>query len=274
MIPLHKLERLPRHQRLRKMAKLLSFEDAALARGESLTVTRLDQLRGVSSALRRDGDFSPDERAVVAAAAAEIEAAVLEGRAPSRRPVNDLRHLVQSVIGKQEADWDFVDDSGRLSSSARRVLPGVTLFLEDLRSPFNVGSIFRVAESFGVEVVLLSSLCASPDHPRAARSAMGCTESVRWERSSLDTLDGPLFALETGGTPLEDFDFPNRGTLIVGSEELGVSPGGLARAEASSGRVSIPTIGAKGSLNVAVAVGIVMHRWCAGLVSGPAGSPI
>jgi TrmH family RNA methyltransferase len=49
--------------------------------------------------------------------------------------------------------------------------------------------------------------------------------------------------------------------MIVGSEELGVSPEALRKADASLGRVSIPTIGAKGSLNVAVAFGIAMQSW-------------
>ena len=51
--------------------------------------------------------------------------------------------------------------------------------------------------------------------------------------------------------------------MIIGSEELGVSPNALARADASLGRVSIPILGAKGSLNVSVAFGIAMHAWAA-----------
>jgi TrmH family RNA methyltransferase len=49
--------------------------------------------------------------------------------------------------------------------------------------------------------------------------------------------------------------------MIVGSEELGVSSEMLAIADRSLGRVSIPLAGAKGSLNVSVAFGIVMHLW-------------
>jgi TrmH family RNA methyltransferase len=49
--------------------------------------------------------------------------------------------------------------------------------------------------------------------------------------------------------------------MIVGSEELGVSPQALAAADASLGRVSIPTWGAKGSLNVSVAFGIALQAW-------------
>jgi TrmH family RNA methyltransferase len=128
---------------------------------------------------------------------------------------------------------------------------------------------FRTAESFGAEKLFLSPLCADPLHPRSQRTAMGCVDALPWERRDLfaeaaslaSTL--PLFALETGGTPLGEFIFPQRGILIAGSEELGVSPQALAAADASLGRVTIPCYGAKGSLNVSVAFGIVMQAWAA-----------
>ena len=132
---------------------------------------------------------------------------------------------------------------------------------------------FRTAESFGAEKIYLSPFCADPGHRRAQRTAMGCTEIMPWARIMNDPFAGadfnpantPFFALETGGTKLEDFSFPDRGVMIVGSEELGVSPGALRAADASLGRVSIPVYGAKGSLNVSVAFGIAMHAWAVSL---------
>ena len=108
---------------------------------------------------------------------------------------------------------------------------------------------------------------------------MGCVDILPWERLFHDPFaettenkeafspfaEGPFFALETGGTLLGDFPFPPRGILIAGSEELGISPRALAAADASLGRVTIPTWGAKGSLNVSVAFGIVMQAWSAQL---------
>jgi TrmH family RNA methyltransferase len=111
---------------------------------------------------------------------------------------------------------------------------------------------------------------------------MGCVEILPWERLVFPAapadaeaahtlsrmLPGPIFALETGGTPIARFPFPSRGVLIAGSEELGVSPGALAAADASLGRLSIPTRGAKGSLNVSVAFGIAMAAWAFKLEAG------
>jgi len=267
VIPIHKLKRLPRHQRLRKIANVLEAEDARLSshpEGEPYSF-RDKYLSDVAKLLSEDTDFSLEARSAILAVFAEVSERFAKGLPFERRAVNSLRHIVNLVIGKQTADWDLIDDQGHLSAEGRTVIPGVHIYLEDIRSPFNVGSIFRAAESFGVERVFLSPLCASPDHPRATRTSMGCVELVSWERKRLEDLEGPYFALETGGTSIDDFSFPDKGLLIVGSEELGVSPSTLAIAEASLGKVSIPTIGAKGSLNVSVAFGIAMRDWCARL---------
>jgi TrmH family RNA methyltransferase len=128
---------------------------------------------------------------------------------------------------------------------------------------------FRSAESFGAEKIILSPLCADPRHPRALRTAMGCVEILPYERMSVEELGNPglpCFALETGGTPLQDFIFPGKAVMLAGSEELGLSPEALALADASLGRLSIPLYGAKGSLNVSVAFGIAMQAWAAALV--------
>ncbi|MCL2138103.1 MAG: TrmH family RNA methyltransferase [Treponema sp.] len=179
--------------------------------------------------------------------------------------------------GRFQADWDFYEQGGALDSTKRRIFPGMQVYFEDIRSPYNVGAMFRAAESFGAEKIWLSPLCADPRHKRAERTAMGCIDVIPWERfpcspfaesenaaiSASSFSAGPFFALENGGFPLADFSFPSRGILIAGSEELGVSPQALAAADASLGRVSIPVYGAKGSLNVSVAFGIVMQAWAA-----------
>ena len=143
--------------------------------------------------------------------------------------------------------------------------PGVYVYAEDIRAPFNLGSIFRTAEAFGVEKLFISADCVSPNQPRAQRSAMGCTTFLPWERSALEQLPSgmPVFALETGGTPITAFQFPPQGVILLGSEELGLSAEALKRADA--GVVSIPMKGIKASLNVAVAFGILMQYWTASL---------
>ena len=190
-------------------------------------------------------------------APAQIRAAEL------RRAINTVRHILLAETGQSQADWDFLDAANRLDCAKRRAFSGMMVYLEDIRSPFNVGSMFRIAESFGAERITLSPLAADPLHPRAQRTARGCVDAVPWERGPLPA--APVFAMETGGVPLKNFPFPKNGVMIAGSEELGVSPAALARADASLGRLSIPTYGAKGSLNVSSAFAIAMQAGAAAL---------
>ena len=90
---------------------------------------------------------------------------------------------------------------------------------------------------------------------------MGCVQTMSWQRASLDELPQGqnIFVLETGGTPIDEFEFPKSGICIIGSEELGASPQALAKA--TYGRVTIPMKGLKASLNVGVAFGILMQKW-------------
>jgi len=104
------------------------------------------------------------------------------------------------------------------------------------------------------------------------RTAMGCIDIVPWERRNLFVSPDnpeeefpPVFALETGGIPIDEFPFPRKGLLITGSEELGVSPRALEAAGGSLGRVSIPVYGAKASLNVSTAFGIAVQAWAQAL---------
>lgn len=173
----------------------------------------------------------------------------------------DIYQRTLRLLGESMADWDFTDTEGVLDEKARSIKPH-HLFLDRVRSPFNVGSIFRSAESFCVDMLYLEKGTADPSADRAKRSARGATEVLPYRIiDSLTSLPGPFFALELGGEDISKFTFPKEGTCIIGSEETGVSPEALALADASFGRVSIPLYGAKGSLNVSVATGILLYMW-------------
>jgi len=285
MIPLYKLEKLPRTQRLRKIAKFFTFaenrlcltdgkkskkEAGAPGTAELFSFAELSFFKEAAELLAGDKLFLPDTGKALREASDVFTAAVLSGKSTPtlefRRAINCVKHILLAETGRDQADWDFTV-SGGLDPAKRQIFEGMMVYMEDIRSPFNVGAMFRTAESFGVEKIILSPLCADPRHKRAQRTAMGCTEIIPWERQDLfpasepPPLPCPVFALETGGIPLAEFPFPRRGLLIAGSEELGVSPRALAAADASLGRVSIPCYGAKASLNVSVAFGIAVQTW-------------
>jgi TrmH family RNA methyltransferase len=183
--------------------------------------------------------------------------------------------VILRSLGAAPADWDFLEpewlDCGGRTPELRPSTSNRLVYLDDLRSPYNVGSVFRTAESFGVEGILLSRDTPLPTHPRAIRSAMGCADLVEWsvaDPRDLDGIDG-VFALEVGGTPLDEFRFPRHGCVIVGNEELGISPVLRRRATEDAGIVSIPTAGRKGSLNAASAFAILMYCWSRGGAPAP-----
>jgi len=286
LVTIYKLEKLPRNQRLRKVASIFaaaerrlgSDADAVAASGAEISNKEFCYFSDIAQSLSRDPLFAGPAQAAFANAAEVFIRAAVPGetyddaatiRHEVRRSLNGARHILLAETGRSQADWDFFDGDGRLDPTRRHVFPGMHVYLDDIRSPFNVGAMFRSAESFGAEKIFVSQFCADPNHARAQRTAMGCVDVLPWERGNLFATQGEtpesVFALETGGIPLAEFPFPQQGLLVVGSEELGVSPQALAVADASLGRVSIPCYGAKGSLNVSVAFGIAMQAWAARL---------
>jgi RNA methyltransferase, TrmH family len=255
---LRRLARLGARQRLAKAARILQAAEEFLARGQVVDAGYLRDLAGLVASWT-DG-AAADAAAALAVAA---DGALSPDTAPSlRRAANGLRHALLARLGAEPSEWDLLAPDGGLDRSGVAVRP-IAVYLEDLRSPFNVGAVFRTAEAFGAARVILSPGTPLPTHPRAVRTARGAVDAVPWEVRALADLDlsGGVFALELGGRDIGTFPFPPAGTVLVGSEELGLSPEALRLAGSSLGRVSIPLAGAKRSLNVSVAFGILMQRW-------------
>jgi TrmH family RNA methyltransferase len=251
MFPLSRLGELAPKTRLRKVARILQGLEVEASAGRTLDTAYLGRLLELF-----------DQRGLEAELAS-MRGAMRDPPGDLARRVNALRHAILRVLHAEPSEWDMVSGTtGLLDRGGAAVLP-FTVYLEDIRSPFNVGSIFRTAEAFGAERILLSARTPLPTHPRATRTSLGTSRVLPWEVADLSVISahGPIFALETGGTPLARFRFPPRGVVLVGSEELGLSPEALALADAGLGRVSIPLGGAKRSLNVSVAFGILVQAW-------------
>lgn len=186
------------------------------------------------------------------------------------RALNTARHALRTASGRDYADWDVSEHAapevqGQEKSESRF---GIGIFGESIRSPFNVGSIVRSAEAFGAASCRFSPDSASVEHQRAKRSAMGSDAWIDIATCRLDQLEAlgvPVFAVETGGTPLAEFRFPARGIALLGNEELGLSRHALELAGRSAGIVTIPLYGTKASLNVASAAAIVLSWWTSSL---------
>jgi TrmH family RNA methyltransferase len=244
--------------RARKAAQALGHLEADYRLGDTGAGAWVAEL---GAAFAEDGALPPELRALAAEATTEAGRTALSSPEAGTRIINKLARGLEAYAGLSPADWDFREPLGAsLSAGVRKVFPGVRAYLEDLRSPFNVGSIFRSADAFGAAEIVLSGFTADPGHPRAERSAMGATAVVPWRRGGLEALEssGEAFALELRGESIDTFEFPERGIVVVGSEELGVSPEAMAKCART---VSIPMLGAKGSLNAGVAFGVLMDAW-------------
>lgn len=178
-----------------------------------------------------------------------------------RRILNEARHLVLRALGSEPSDWEL---AYRPADTRREKLSfPISLFIDGVRSPFNLGSIIRTAEAFGAQSVCVAPGGVDLGHRRVARAAMGAEKLIPCEVRAWDELSAAdsRFALEQGGTDIGEFDFPPRGLVVIGSEEMGVSPDILSACDEEAGRVSIPLWGSKKSLNVGVAVGILLREW-------------
>ena len=265
MITIRKLASLPALSSLRKATRLLQGFEADLGSGKLPNPVYLNDL---ISFIYRSPVLSTAERNRIE----DLKSEFTNDQDVVLRTCNHLRHLLLTHLNEEPADWDILPHNTE-QSGMRQVLP-LEIYLDDIRSPFNVGSIFRSSESFGISKILMSQGTASPTHRRAMRTSMGCIDIIPWEKvgdADLRPLlqNKNIFALELNGEPIDKFKFPDKGVVIIGSEELGVSPECLKIADKSYGRVSIPLAGTKGSINVSVAFGILMYNWYSRIVKTP-----
>ena len=140
------------------------------------------------------------------------------------------------------------------------------LILDDIRSLNNVGSVFRTADAFRAETLYLCGITGTPPHRDITKTALGATESVRWEYvadvvtlvKKLQAEGWMIAAVEQaeGSTLLNDFrpDPAKRYAFVLGNEVSGVRDEVVQSADLV---IEIPQFGTKHSLNIAVTTGII-----------------
>lgn len=192
----------------------------------------------------------------------------LVSRFRAGEPLQLITDYLCILTGTLESDWDWINSESSLDSS-HRVVRERYLVLDELRSPYNIGAIFRSAESFCIKKIYLLGNCASPLHPKSIRTSCGTVSSVEYEQMSHDyfveKLDNelkgyPIYALECKGEDINTFSFSDKAIAIIGNEEFGISKPLLSLA---SNILTIKTNGSKGSINVSVATGIMLNLWSA-----------
>jgi tRNA G18 (ribose-2'-O)-methylase SpoU len=135
------------------------------------------------------------------------------------------------------------------------------VWMHNLRSAHNVGSIIRTADCFAWSGVIGSGYTAPKDHKGVSQAALGAQSWVNYEQfetqadalNSLQNITLVSLELTPEAVPIQEFIWPEQGVLILGNEEFGVNSELLSL---SKSVVQIPQFGRKGSLNVANAFSI------------------
>jgi tRNA G18 (ribose-2'-O)-methylase SpoU len=162
-----------------------------------------------------------------------------------------------------------MEELGRLSVEEFRNAAKfpVAIVLENIRSAYNVGSVFRTSDAFLIEKIHLVGYCAKPPHKEIRKTALGAEETVDWEyfstcRESIEQLKAEsykIYAVEQarGSVALQEFDWApeQKIAVIFGNEVSGVEQSTITLCD---GCIEIPQYGMKHSLNIATAAGVVL----------------
>lgn len=165
-----------------------------------------------------------------------------------------------------------MDELNRLEVAAFKSAPKskIVLLLDNIRSRNNVGAIFRTADAFRIQEIILCGITPTPPHKDIYKTALGATESVAWRyvKSAVDAvkeqrqLGAHCYAVEQikGAEMLNTLSPKTHQTavLVLGNEVHGVSQEVI---EACNSAVEIPQLGTKHSLNVATSAGIALWHF-------------
>jgi tRNA(Leu) C34 or U34 (ribose-2'-O)-methylase TrmL len=189
-------------------------------------------------------------------------------------PQMSMRHFLNFLVPVERLVGRNLSDDSFLVSKTDRPTPAVQkvplyFVLENIRSAFNVGSIFRLADCLGVQKIYLCGYTPTPDQEALQKTSLGTTQTTEWVQKgtlseALDDLKAQgvrLWALETAAHSTSLFEYSSQNlptALIVGNERFGLEPAVLQKCD---GVLSIPTFGMKNSLNVANALSIVGYEW-------------
>lgn len=147
---------------------------------------------------------------------------------------------------------------------------GLVVVLDDVRSMYNVGSVFRTGDAFRIDALFLCGISATPPATEIHKTALGAEDSVEWRYfgSALDAVrqlhdDGyEVLAVEQceGSTKLHEFkpDKAKKYAVVLGNEVKGVHQEVV---DACDGCLEIVQMGTKHSMNVSVTAGIIMYSF-------------
>ena len=146
----------------------------------------------------------------------------------------------------------------------------LVVVLDNVRSLYNVGSVFRTSDAFRLQSICLCGITARPPHIEIHKTALGAEDSVAWRyyEDTLECVDNlrkegyTILSIEQceGSTllPILQIDSTKRYAVVMGNEVKGVQQEVV---DNSDGCIEIPQYGTKHSMNVSVTAGIIIWEF-------------
>ena len=186
----------------------------------------------------------------------------------------NLKHFIgvmvpfERLLGRNLADSDFlVIDKDHPNKKRSQIIP-VVFVLDNLRSAFNIGSIFRTADCLGIESLFLCGYTATPENEKLQKTTMGTENIVPWKyfRNSIEAIQElknsnyKIIAIETVdmAKPFTEHLPLEKVAFVFGNERFGLDADVLHLCDEIR---SIPVDGVKNSLNVGVCAALVGYEW-------------
>ncbi len=140
------------------------------------------------------------------------------------------------------------------------LLDGLTVMLDEIQDPGNLGTIIRSCDWFGVKNIVCSPRTVDVFNTKVIQASMGSIMRINiYYEELLDVIDRfgtiPVYSAELSGKSIFDIKFTSPSILVIGNEARGVSPNISLR---STHKVFIPSYGNAESLNAAVATSIIL----------------
>ena len=150
----------------------------------------------------------------------------------------------------------------RLYQSGPGIENKLSVMLDDIQDPGNLGTIIRIADWFDVENIICSYNCVDCYNPKVVQASMGslCRVNI-WYTSLFSFIDAhskiSVYAAALSGTPLHEVAALQEGIILIGNESIGINEDLLKKA---TQKITIPKYGKAESLNAAVATGIILSH--------------
>lgn len=210
----------------------------------------------------------------------ELDALYVEENAAFAKRVPDLlqgelrsqpENLFITTTSRDLAKVSFLKTSQsalaifKIPSPAEIKSSGLTVVLDDVRDPGNLGTIIRLCDWFGIEQLICSRETVDCYNPKVVQATMGSLTRVSVIYTDLENYlsqeKRPIFGTFMDGNNLYVSQLPSEGVIIMGNEANGISE---VVAERVSHRIAIPRFGntqVTESLNVATATAIFLSEW-------------